>query len=226
MLGLLNDCKRFSCEFFSVLNISCLQVYHSALHFTPRQTDLWKLYKAKRLSLGNADNSMAGTWSPCVWIMKNHSGSILSVAFSPNGTQVGSGSSDGTICLWDAVSVLTPFRAILAQFCLLHSHLMAHKLYLGPQTGLFACGMQWVVPISTHSRVILTGFGLLHSHPMAHKLCLDQMTRLFACGMQEVVPISIPSRVILAQFGLLPSHLMAHKLCLDLQTRLFACGMQ
>ena len=104
VFSLLSDCKRFSCEFFSDLNISCLQVYHSALHFTPRQTDLWKWYRAKRLSLGDADNSMEETWSPCLWILKNHSGSVRSVAFSPNGTQVVSGSSDSTVCLWDAMS--------------------------------------------------------------------------------------------------------------------------
>ena len=103
VIGLLNDCKRFSCEFFSVLNVSCLQVYCSALHFTPRQTDLWKFYKAKRLSLGNADNDMAGIWSPCLWSMKNSS-SVLSVAFSPNGTQIVSGSWNHILCLWDTVS--------------------------------------------------------------------------------------------------------------------------
>ena len=79
-------------------------MYCSALHFTPRQKNLWKLYKAKRLSLGNADSGMAGTWSPCLWAMKYPYGLVESVAFSPNDTQVVSGSSDSIVCLWDAVS--------------------------------------------------------------------------------------------------------------------------
>jgi WD40 repeat protein len=84
--------------------MSCLQVYHSALHFTPRQTALWNLYKHKRLSLGNSNICIEETWSPCVRIIDGHSNQVRSVAFSPNGTRIVSGSDDNTLRLWDAVS--------------------------------------------------------------------------------------------------------------------------
>ncbi|KAF8809204.1 WD40 repeat-like protein [Phlegmacium glaucopus] len=105
VIDLLHDCERFTREFFSILDISCLQVYHSALHFTPRQTTLWTLYERKRLSvLGRTNNCIDETWSPCIRIMDGHSHSVLSVAFSPDGTRIVSGSDDNTLRLWDAVS--------------------------------------------------------------------------------------------------------------------------
>ena len=81
VVALLGDCERFNRQFFPVLDIACLQVYHSALHFTPRQTTLWNLYEHKRLSLGSTDNCIEKNWGPCVEIIGGHSSSVQSVAF-------------------------------------------------------------------------------------------------------------------------------------------------
>ncbi|KAF8816069.1 WD40 repeat-like protein [Phlegmacium glaucopus] len=104
VVDLLHDCERFTREFFSILDISCLQVYHSALHFTPRQTTLWTLYEHKRLPLGRANNCIEETWSPCVRIMDGNPSSVSFVAFSPDGTRIVSGSNGATLQLWDAVN--------------------------------------------------------------------------------------------------------------------------
>ncbi|KAK0721143.1 hypothetical protein B0H67DRAFT_536136 [Lasiosphaeris hirsuta] len=43
-------------------------------------------------------------WSRCLQTFEGHSDSVRSVAFSPNGSRITSGSDDRTICIWDAGS--------------------------------------------------------------------------------------------------------------------------
>jgi WD40 repeat protein len=104
MINLLLDCERFTREFFPVLNISCLQVYHSALLFTPRKTPLYETF-GHMLGLPiQIHNALDETWNPCTRTMDGHSDFVCSVAFSPDGARIVSGSSDKTLQFWDVVS--------------------------------------------------------------------------------------------------------------------------
>src|ERR1700684_2900316 len=90
---LLSDCERFIREFFPILSTSPEQVYHSALMFTPSETILRKKY-FHELPLIGMQNGCERMWDSCLQTMEGHSRGILSVAFSPDGTCIVSGSRD------------------------------------------------------------------------------------------------------------------------------------
>src|SRR5882762_6673642 len=104
VVTLLYDCERFIREFFPILNISSMQVYNSALLFTPRRTSLYRTYRNLLALPIKICNAVEETWSSCTRTMDGHSSGISAVAFSPDGTYIVSGSRDNTLRLWDTVS--------------------------------------------------------------------------------------------------------------------------
>lgn len=98
-MTLLHDCERLIREFFPAVSTAWAHVYDSALTFAPQDSALRKCYSPQIKVMGGPKE-----WNVCSRIIEGHSGWVMSVVYSPDGTRIASGSIDGTMRLWDAVS--------------------------------------------------------------------------------------------------------------------------
>jgi WD40 repeat protein len=82
---------------------SALHVYHSALPFVPKNSLLYRKYSHEESQSVKVLQGVESDWSDTS-ISESHGSIVNSIAFSPNGKQLASGSSDCTIRLWDTAS--------------------------------------------------------------------------------------------------------------------------
>ncbi|KAI8820918.1 WD40-repeat-containing domain protein [Chytriomyces cf. hyalinus JEL632] len=95
--SILKDLKLVSINFKSQLAASPLQVYNYALTCVPQQTTYYHQYQKDllvRLIIGGKQN-----WGPLS--LSGHSGSVKSVAVTPDGKTIVSGSDDMKVKVWD-----------------------------------------------------------------------------------------------------------------------------
>ncbi|KAF7524995.1 hypothetical protein PCG10_005346 [Penicillium crustosum] len=103
-LALVQDAMRFLLRHYHTLSHWPLQIYSSAIVFSPESSVVKRENLPKiPVWLRNAP-PIEDSWTPLIQTLTGHSGSVEIVAFSPDGKQIASGSDDGIIKLWDAIT--------------------------------------------------------------------------------------------------------------------------
>ncbi|EJD04813.1 WD40 repeat-like protein [Fomitiporia mediterranea MF3/22] len=104
LLTLLRDVRRLITRFALPISQSTPHVYASFLLFASRESKFIARYLKPDLPIVQVEQIGVKQRSPLLKVLMGHTAWVQSVIFSPDGTHVASGSSDGMIRIWDAES--------------------------------------------------------------------------------------------------------------------------
>ena len=95
-------------------------IYVSALPFSPGSSIVSKNYVHGFPQLLSVQRGLPEQWSVMKHVLEGHHSAVVTIAFSPDGTQIVSGSWDHTIRVWDAQSgnvILGPLEGHSSSVC-------------------------------------------------------------------------------------------------------------
>ena len=104
---------KFVATFFQPISCSAPHIYLSALPMSPSDSLIAKKYCYHFTGVVSLERGKQISWPSINSILQGHTNWVTSVAFSPDGKYIVSGSYDGTMRIWDAQTeklVLDPFE--------------------------------------------------------------------------------------------------------------------
>ncbi|KAI9856253.1 MAG: hypothetical protein M1813_009172 [Trichoglossum hirsutum] len=97
LLTMVNDANRFIYYNRSIIEKAPLQTYNSALIFSPKRSIVRRQFLSEFPNWIKNVPTVEEDWTPCLQTLEGHSDSVMSVAFSPDGQRLASGSHDRTV---------------------------------------------------------------------------------------------------------------------------------
>ncbi|KAL2887316.1 Vegetative incompatibility protein HET-E-1 [Ceratocystis lukuohia] len=101
---IVRDARRFLLFNSRVIEIAPLQVYDSALIFSPTNSLIKKIFSHEEPDWIKTKPRVEANWDACLQTLEGHGDSVQSVVFSTDGQRLASGSDDKTVKIWDATS--------------------------------------------------------------------------------------------------------------------------
>lgn len=97
-MNLLEDSRRLVLEFRTPLERDSAQIYRTAIPFSPRFTNIHTRFISQCKDDITVESGSSGHWTPCIAVLERHQSPVHTIAFSPDGSKIASGSD--TIRIW------------------------------------------------------------------------------------------------------------------------------
>ncbi|KAK4551275.1 hypothetical protein LTR86_011259, partial [Recurvomyces mirabilis] len=104
MSEIVQDTFRFAMYHKQMIETYPLQIYISALLFSPRRSLIQRWFRHDAPTWVTVKDAVEEDWSACIQTLEGHSSWVTSVVFSADSSRLASASYDSTVKIWDTSS--------------------------------------------------------------------------------------------------------------------------